>query len=242
MPTMPTISGLQRAVECPASTAVAQLPEGPTGAAARRGSLIHAVIAAKLRQWPEPDQGRYRLPLGEKTMAELSSFLGEGELRAELAFAYNGNRCDVLGENCGRSAYRHGWLNGAADLVVIRPDALIVDVKTGQIDAPPPAANYQLAGLAMCLLLSMSYQFNSITGAIAKLGRDGEWTFSQHTWSLADLTNIRKRIDAARASWNAAAELEDSGWGATPKPGRHCLFARCVCPHNPKAQQQEVAA
>ena len=240
MRALPTISGLQRAVACPASTALPQLPEGPQGAAAKRGSLIHAVIAARLRQWPEPDQGRYRLPLGEKTMSELSTHLGDGELRAELAFAYNGNRVDVLGENCGREAYRRGWLNGAADLVVIRHDALVCDVKTGQIDAPAPEDNWQLAALAMCV--SMVYEVRSVTGAIAKLGRDGEWTWSQHTWSLADLAKIRKRIDAARASWSDAAELEDSGWGTTPKPGRHCLFARCVCPHNEKAQQQEVAA
>ena len=177
MTPLPSCSSLQRSITCTASVVLPQAADTEQSASAKRGQLIHAVIAAKLRGWDEPPTGRYRLPLGESTMAGLSAKLGEGQLLAELAMAYDGKHIRVLGENAGRAAYLPGQLNGAADLVVVRDDALVTDVKTGARDVEAPAGNWQLASLA--LFVSMAYAVKSVTGMIAKLGRDGAWAFAQ---------------------------------------------------------------
>lgn len=210
---------------CTASVVLEQDEEGPPSASAKRGQLIHGVIAARLRQWPEPDMGRYRLPLSEQTMAALSARLGTGELRAELAMAYDGQRVQVLGENVGRAAYLPGEINGAADLVVLRDDALVGDVKTGDRDVEAPADNWQLASLA--LFVSLAYGVRSVTGLLAKLNRDGSWTFTDHTWSLADLAIVRQRLDAKVNEWRAEQSLYDAGLGEPPMTQNPaCFFCR----------------
>ncbi len=225
---------------CTASIVLPQVEEGPQSASAKRGSLIHAVIAARLRQWPEPDQGRYRLPLGEATMAALSAKLGEGELRAELAMSYDGNRVHIIGENAGRSAYLPGEISGAADIVVIREHALVADVKTGARDVEPPSGNWQLAGLA--LFVSMAHAVKSVTGMIAKLGRDGEWTFAEYRWSLDDLAVVRQRLDAKMREWRDEAALYDAGLGEpTRTPNAGCYFCRAAGCENARVMQREAA-
>ncbi len=237
---LPSCSSLQRAVGCTASVVLEQCEDDTQSASAKRGQLIHGVIAARLRQWPEPDMGRYKLPLGDATMAALSAKLGAGELRAELAMAYDGKRVHVIGENVGRDAYLPGELNGAADLVVIRDDALVCDVKTGARDVEPPESNWQLASLA--LFVSMAYAVKSVTGLIAKLGRDGEWTWAEHVWHLADLAIVRKRLDAKVAEWRDEQSLYDAGLGEPTKtPSAGCYFCRAKGCENSRAATKRAA-
>ena len=237
---LPSCSSLQRATTCTASVVLEQHEETEQSASAKRGQLIHAVIAAKLRGWEAPETGRYRLPVGEATMAELSAKLGDGQLLAELAMAYDGKRVRVLGENAGRSSYLKGELNGAADLVVVRDDALVADVKTGARDVEAPAGNWQIASLA--LFVSMAYSVKSVTGMIAKLGRDGGWTFVEHRWSLADLAVVRERLDAKVREWSEARLLHDAGFREPEQvPGVGCYFCKAHgCPHS-RFSQKEAA-
>lgn len=227
---LPTVSNLQRAMACAASTCLPLAPEKPPGAAAKRGTLIGRVIAARCLGKPDPDMGRYRLPLGWATMAELAIRIGPGDISCERAFSYDGAKVEVLGDDLGREYGRPGTICGAADIIALRQHAMVVDIKSGEIPAPEPVANYQLGALA--LFVSMAYEVETVTGAIAKINRDGSWDWSQHTWSLADLAAIRRRIDAARATWAEAHELEQSGWGATTAPGAHCRWCRCDCADN----------
>jgi hypothetical protein len=204
--------------------------------------MIGAVIAARVMGQPDPDMGRYRLPLGWATMAELAIRIGPGDISCERAFSYDGNAVEVLGDNLGRAYGRDGTICGAADIIALRPHALVVDIKSGDLPAPEPSENYQLGSLAV--FVSMAYQVETVTGAIAKICRDGSWDWSERKWSLEDLAVIRRRIDDAKSSWHDAQEQEESGWGATPTPGAHCRFCKCICNKSafPKQEESEAAA
>ncbi len=232
---LPTVSSLQRAMACAASTCLPLGPDTPPGAAAKRGTLIGAVIAARCTGRPDPDMGRYRLPLGWATMAELALRIGPGDISCERAFSYDGTKVEVLGDDLGRAYGREGTICGAADIIALRKHALVVDIKSGDLPAPEPATNYQLGALAV--FVSMAYEVETVTGAIAKICRDGSWEWSEHLWSLSDLAAIRRRIDAARAQWTEAHEAEESGWGATPTPGQWCRFCRAICASNAFAME-----
>ena len=87
---LPTVSGLPRATACALSVVGEQMPDKAPGAAAKRGSLIHALIAAELRGWEKPDAGRYRI---KYDLPKLRAFLGEGDIRCELAMAWDPQEC-----------------------------------------------------------------------------------------------------------------------------------------------------
>jgi hypothetical protein len=199
------------------------------GAAAARGTLLHACIAAELRGWEMPDIGRYQL---KYDMTALRGYLGEGDLMCELAMSYDGRGTKLVGENVGRDAYpQDGSLCGSADIFLLREHALLADIKTGQIDAPAPEENEQLQTLAMMAEMLFRGGVKSVTGVIAKLLRDGSWVFSSHVYTLEHLRKVRDRIDAARALWLQADEIQQSGWGVEPVPGPHCRFCRSKCQH-----------
>lgn len=234
---LPTVSGMARAVACPASVAKPQQPDDEEqSASALRGSRIHAYIAAKLRGWELPEIGRTKV--SHIDLDALRSFLGDGEIKCEAAFSYDGERVAYLGENIGRDYGRPGTLCGSADIIVARCHMMVLDVKTGSLPVPHPRENWQLATLA-ALARGASWPdiVEDVTGVIAALSRDGSWSFEQHTWSLSDLAAIRRRIDAARASWAEAHELEESGWGATTNPGAHCRYCKAVCGDNAFAKE-----
>lgn len=225
-----SVSALQRATACHASVV---LPRGPDtrGAAAVRGDLIHASIAAELRGWPMPDVGRHRIKYDLAALQEYIWRAGKGDLMCELAMAYDGESVTLVGENVGRGAYPEGKLCGSADLVVLREHALVVDHKTGTLPVPHPRENWQIATLAMMVARLFAGSVKTVTGVIAKLDREGAWDFAEHTFTLEQLQSVQDKIDAARASWSTAEALHESGWGVTPTPGPHCRFCRCLCEH-----------
>lgn len=232
---MPTISEMARAAACAASVVLPRYPDdGETSAAALRGQRIHGYSAARLRRWPMPELGKTKVK--HIRLGQLRRYLGRGALRCELAMSYDGNRVEVLGENIGRNYNRPGTLCGAADIVVDRPHALVCDEKTGALPVPPPRENWQLATLAVLYWLAHPSVLD-VTGVIATLARDGSWSFEAHTWSPKDLGAIRGRIDDQMQTWRAAYEQEQSGWGATPTPGAHCRFCKCVCSQNAFARE-----
>jgi hypothetical protein len=241
---LPTCSGLQRFMACGGSALVEQTEETERGASAKRGDLIHRVIAARLMGQPDPDMGRYKLPLGVWTMIGLAVMLGRsGDIHVEEAYSYDGDRVEVLGNDLGRAYNRPGNLNGAADIVVIREHALVADIKTGRHPAPDCAGNWQLASLAF--FVSAAYpSVKTVTGAIAKMETSGEWTWSQHTWDRPALAQIRGRLDSALAALRVNAAIVEAGIGdPVVAPGAHCAYARCVCPHafTPQASFRKAA-
>lgn len=231
---LPTVSEMPRAVACAASVVKPRRPDdGEQSAAALRGSRIHAYIAARLRKWPMPDLGKTKVK--HIQLGKLRRYLGHGLLFCEEAYCYHGEGSigvEVLGENINRAYDRPGTLCGSADIIVERPHAMVVDVKTGSLPVPHPRENWQLATLAVLYWLTHPGHCLSVTGVIATLARDGSWSFEAHTWSLDDLAAIRRRIDAARATWAEAHELEVSGWGAPTTPGAHCRWCPARCEHS----------
>ncbi len=232
-----SVSALQRAMVCAASTVLPRNPD-TRGAAAARGDMAHAIIAAHLRGWPQPDIGRYRIKID---MAALETYIGDGERRCELAMAYDGRGVEILGENIGRDYKRPGKLCGSADLVRFGRVAMVLDVKTGAIPAPHPRENWQIATLSMMAALAFP-EIEGVRGVIAKLDREGAWEFSEHTYTLSDLRAVRSRIDAARTLWERFDALHESGWGVEPTPSQNCRFCRCKCEHADAPSFPAVAA
>lgn len=213
---------------CAPSTVLPRNPD-TRGEAAKRGDLIHAVIAAELRGWEQPDRGRYRLAID---MDGLRTYLGEGKLMCELAMAYGDGQVELLGENVGRSAYPDdGRLCGSADIVVLNgEEATVFDTKTGALPVPSPRENWQVATLGM-FVARLFGQVKRVRGAIGKLGRDGAWDFSEHVFDLEQLARVQSKIDAARGLWRTVDEVYASGWGVDTTPGPHCRYCRVKAEH-----------
>lgn len=222
---LPTVSNLQRAVACEASVALEQLPPEPSGAAAKRGSLLGAWAAASLRGWDLPDLGRYKI---DWSIDELRTYLGAGEIRCEAAFSYDGIRVESLGENIGRAYNRPGTICGAADIIVMREHALVVDLKSGKRDVADAKSNWQIAALA--LMAREAFGFKTVTGAVVKFGAHGEWEFRKpHTWDADELDVIRKRLDAEWRRWKEASSLADAGFDVDRVTGEHCYYCAARC-------------
>ncbi len=235
---LPTVSEMPRATACPASVALPRHPDdGEQSAAALRGSRIHAYIAARLRKWPLPDIGKTKV--SHIQLGKLRRYLGRGDVRCELAMAMDpvSGHVEVIAENVNRDYGKPSRICGAADVVMVRRDALVVDLKTGRRALAAPAENWQVACLA-AMVAAAHPQVESVTGALAYLETDGSWRFESYTWGLAQLAMVRDRIRAAFAEWEDAEAAEDSGWGATATPGAHCYYCRSVCGHaEPKKRE-----
>jgi hypothetical protein len=240
---VPTISSLQRATTCTASVVLEQIGDGPQTAAAKRGTLIGGVIASELRGWPMPDVGRHKLKIN---MAALRDFLGEGAIRCEAAMSLRPDGAvENLGENVGRAYQRPGCINGAADIVVIRPHALCIDVKSGSYPVPDAADNWQVGALSSMLAMILDGDVESVSGVVAKIGRDGEWDFGKPcTWSPAELAVIRKRlVETYLVRWRDAQRLHDAGFEEPERvQGPECFFCKARCEFNRNAQEKSEAA
>lgn len=233
---LPTISEVPRAVLCAASVALPREEEREVGAAAKRGTRIHAWTFAHLRGWPLPDVGRTKV--AHIDITAMRAFLEGYDIKCELALSYDGKSVEVLGENIGREYNRPGTLCGSIDIAgIMAKHGLVIDVKTGALPVPPPVENWQVATSAGLFGLAHP-ELDDVSGVIATLARDGSWSFGEaHTWSRADLTSIVRNIDEHRTRWHNAYEMNESGWGATPSPGAHCRFCKCICESNAFAKE-----
>lgn len=233
---LPTISELPRATACAASVVLPRYPDdGTQSPSAIRGSRIHAYIASRLRKWKRPAIGKTLV--NHIQLGKLRRYLGHGEIKCEFAMAWNGASTEILGENIGRDYARPGLLCGAADILVVRPHMLVMDIKTGSRPVALPGFNWQIATLA-ALAFGAYPDVDDVTGVLATLNRDGSWSFDPHTWSRPELAILLSRINSERDKWIEAQEQYDSGWGVEPSPGAECFFCKCVCPHNAKKERE----
>jgi hypothetical protein len=236
---LPTVSEMPRATACAASVVKPRRAESDEpSASALRGQRIHAYVAARFRKWPLPAIGKTKV--SHIQLGALRRYAGHGQLYCEPAFSYDGASASFIAENIGRDYQRPGTLCGSADIVVVRRDLVhVIDIKTGSLPVPSPRDNWQLATLAMMVNLALNGQNAPIKGTIATLNRDGSWDFGEsHTWSQRELAAIKHRINNAHAMWAEAEQLEASGWGATPTPGQHCRWCKCVCEFAEIKQEQ----
>lgn len=224
---MPSASNIERAMLCSASTSLPVVDQ-PQSAAAKRGTVIHAVIASELRGFERPDIGRHRISVDMET---LKSWLGDGELRAELAMEYTPRTQEtvILGENIGREyARKPGRIYGTADIVVLRQRAMVVDIKTGSQRVTQVEDNWQLRTLAV--MVASAYQVASVVGALAYLNRDGSWCFESTEWGSIELDDFADVLASKSSEW-AQAELDQAdGWGPLPTPSyAACRWCPCEC-------------
>ena len=236
---IPTVSSLQRAVACEASVVLEQLPPEPSGAAAKRGSLLGAWAAASLRGWDMPDLGRYKI---NWSIDELRKRLPAGDIKCEAAFSYSGEAAEYLGENLGRSYGRPGTICGAADILVVREgQGFVFDLKSGKRPVPDAKSNWQLAALAM--MASLAFGFDDVTAAIVKFGANGEWDFGEpYTWDAGELDVIRKRLDAEWRRWKEASSLADAGFDVDRVTGEHCYWCAARCEYGGVYQRAQKQA
>lgn len=222
---LPSASKIESAILCPASALLPRVRREPS-ASAKRGKMGHALIAADLRGWEKPPMGRYKIAYD---LEALKVYLGDGELRCELAMTWDPatRSTTVHGENIGREYPEVAGLQGTADIAVIRPHALVVDIKTGQPGAPA-RDHWQLKHNAVAL--AGAYEVDTVTAALAYLGRDGSWTFDAVTWGMFSLESIADDLAKLAKHHRTAAELYASGWDPPVNPSRDvCRWCECDC-------------
>lgn len=228
--TLPTASGIERAMQCTASLL---LPQGPDSdnPSRIRGNVAHAMIAHELRGrdlgWTAPDVGRHRIKMD---LLKLREWLGDGELRCELALEYEPENwvTNVIGENVGRD-YPHapGRLYGTADIVVLRRRAIVLDVKTGRHRVTQAMNNWQLRALAV--MIAAAYEVDSVVGALAYLDKSGDWFFDAHEFSRFDIGDFATTLADKTQEWLTAKQLQDEGWQPTTTPSvEACRWCRAV--------------
>ena len=226
---LPSASKLESALLCPASSLLPRNRKEP-GAAAKRGKLIHAVIAADLRGWERPPIGRYKIAYD---MSALLNYLAidqhEDGVYAELAMTWDPSTrsTTVHGENIGREYPECDGLHGTADIVVVRPHALVVDVKTGQ-PGTPAKDHWQLKHNAVAL--AGAYDVDKVTAALAYLNKDGSWTFDEVTWGLFALEAIADDLAKLAKHMKTSEALYEGGWDPPTRPSETtCRYCDCVC-------------
>lgn len=222
---LPSASQLERALICPAS-ALLPISRREPGAAAKRGTLIHALIAADLRGWERPSVGRYKVGYD---LDALKAHIGDGDLLCELAMTWDPStrRTTVHGENIGRDYPIEYGLRGTADIVVVRPHALVVDIKTGQ-PGKPASESWQLRHNAVAL--ASAYGVDKVTAELAYLGKDGSWTFDAVTWGLFALEAIADDLAKFAKHMKTAGDLYADGWEPPTNPSQStCRYCEAVC-------------
>jgi hypothetical protein len=216
-------SNLARAIECPASGI---LPKGdpiPESPASKRGSISHAWCASKLRGWPLPDVGKHKV--SHIDVEALRTYLGDGEMRNELAMAWDPVKRDteIIGENIGRAYPEHAGIIGTADVAMIRPAAMVLDIKTGR-QMGSVADNWQVRALSV--MLAHAYDVDSVTGVLAYLNRDGSWTFDPVTWGAFALAEMSDELADWAKKYRVMGELAADGWWPQANPSletcRYC--------------------
>ena len=244
---IPSCSGLERALACPASTV---LPRGPDSGseAAERGQALHGYVEAvangamngnALQLVPEPWRAAARGLDVDAILEALGwSPFGATEMTAEQAFAWDSetDTARVLGAGLGRdySAALPTEAVGTADVVVYDPDTrtvTVADYKFGHGEVARANRNAQLRSLA--LYAARAYGATSARVVIVRGREDGSAWLDTDVLSAealdgiaAELRQLAARITSDRAKGTAKAVAGD-----------HCRYCRSApsCPLGPVA-------
>lgn len=208
---LPTASGLDRAILCPASVTLPQAPM--TGAAAGAGQAIHAYLADPrhdLLAVPE----EHRAACDAIDLAELPAGV---EWAHEVSLAWD-PQTDVgreLGRCLGRdySAARPGEFVGTADVVGLTGSAAhVYDFKTGWGRVPGPRENWQLRFLALAATRAYGRDCARV-GLISLAGDVPRWRVAG--LDAMDLDLAAAELRGAPSRWVPGAEVHQ---------GDHCAY------------------
>lgn len=225
---LPSASGLHRAVVCIASTALPQV--GSSSDAGTRGTSIHKFLETA---GADRDAALKAVPADYRPFCEV---LGDNlplgaQYETEVGLCY-----DVETEKVRPRTPEVGpnEIGMRIDVVgVIDGVGHVIDYKTGKGWVPKAAVNWQLRVAALALARSRGLE--TVHASIIKLGDDGfaEWdTATFDSWDLAtfaeDLRTLRRRIDAERELVQAKASPDKLHLNM----GEHCRYcpAFTSCP------------
>ena len=216
---LPTASGLDRAIACPASVTLPQAPS--TGAAAGAGSAIHAYLADPAHDLLSvPDEHRAACDA-----VDLSVLPAGAEWGHEVALAWDADtgRARELGRDLGRRypETAESEYVGTADVIGLTPKGVhVYDYKTGWGALPHPAENRQLRFLA--LAAARAYGRDSARVALIRL-HDGVPRYQWADLDALDLDLTAAELRQARGAWVPGAPINQ---------GDHCTYCPAfdACP------------
>lgn len=233
----PTASGLERALECPASEVLSKIHR--TTADATRGNSIHRFVRLGARGVPIADAIQHVAPKWQETCWHIDwqTLLGAiTSIRSEHAFSIDvaTNEVLFLGEDIGRRypARARTQFAGTEDIGGIDWDGMpvITDVKTGWQPVTDCADNPQLKFFALRAHLATGA--DRVRCRIAYIREDGRVQLDPHVFTRIELEDFHDslrelvdRIEAARVQYAATGTV-------TVSDGPWCRYcpAVSVCP------------
>ena len=234
---MPTASGLERALECPASLALPHVHE--SGPDARRGTVIHTFIRSVAVGVPRAD-ALALVPQGHRATCEGIDFtriVGDlSGVEAEVAYALDveTSSARVLGRNLGRNypATSPAEVCGTNDLQGERAydhTPVVIDVKTGD-EVTSCDENPQVMFHARARQLITDAP--QVEGRLLYIGRTGRVRPDAYTFTRFQLDTFEDRLAALRERATAARERYAATHEVTVSTGPWCAHcpAMVVCP------------
>ncbi len=228
VPTLPTASGLDRAMHCAGSMCLPRVQtEG--GKAAQRGSTLHKYVeeartigkSAALANISDDDWRN------QANAIDLDALPVGAE--SEIALAY----CPETGhavrlELKGAREYPDmpGYLMGTGDLVGVGEDYVaVLDIKTGQA-VVSAEASWQLRFLALAAAVLSEKRKAKV--ALCYLRDDGSWRMDWAEFSAADLGGFANDLRLMMGRAEAAAEDVNAGRVPPLATGPWCRWCRSV--------------
>lgn len=232
VPTLPTASGLDRAMHCAGSMVLPRVQtEG--GKAAQRGTVLHSYVeqartigkSAALANIADDDLRN------QANAIDLDALPVGAE--SEIALAY----CPETGhavrlELKGAREYPDmpGYLMGTGDLVGVGEDYVaVLDIKTGQA-VVSAEASWQLRFLALAAAVLSEKRKAKV--ALCYLRDDGSWRMDWAEFSAADLGGFANELRLMMGRAEAAAEDVNNGRVPPLATGPWCRYCRSMttCP------------
>ncbi len=232
---LPSLSSIQRAMECPASCALPQTKH--VSAPSERGKAIHAYLSAVPRLGAAealdlvPDEHR---PACEAIDLSKLPACDPEAFAAEVGLAYNVDTGEArdLGRDLDRQYPDLGprWIYGTLDTLGLSPnEAVVLDAKTGWGHVPSADRNWQLRAGAVAACAAFGRTSASVGLIYLNLdpARFDTAALSEFDLAMAgaDLATMADRVEAAQAEVAA-------GKMTVVTEGEHCTYcpAFMACP------------
>jgi len=217
---LPTLSGMQRAAQCPASEAL-RVRVHTSSEHAERGTEIHNFIDAVATGRLSREEALRVVPddwLGVCVNLDLEAVYGDLDaVRTEVAYAIDtaSETVRCLGDHLGRNYPTRlpTEAAGTLDVVGVRREngrPVVRDVKTGFLEVEPAETNWQTRAFAYCLQLETGAEF--VDGEIVYVRENGAVDIDPATFDADNLASVPAELaDIRRRIMRAVEVLEETG-------------------------------
>jgi hypothetical protein len=230
-------SHLPRVMACPASHVLPHV-KTEVGAAAQRGTNIHAFLEVAFNQGRETALEQFALDLPGIAVAQaldlelLWADLRDGLAEATFAFDPTTQTARLLGTSLGRQYENTGEILGTADFVARHCDTeqlVIVDYKTGLIPVEA-ATSFQLAFLA--LAAHLHYDTEAVVARIVQIREDSTFHFNERVYDAERLREFAAHLGELQQVLAVFAKWHEMGKTLPVNIGEHCKYcpALASCP------------